>query len=101
MMKEYKAAGIKVVVSLFGMMDKPTTQGVDATKFGHTVADWVLKNHVDGVDVDYEDLDAMNKGDGKAEQWVITLTKTLRSKLPSGKYLISHARKCLVILFFS
>lgn len=32
---------------------------------------------------------------GKAEQWLISFTKQLRSKLPAGKYIITHARTCL------
>jgi hypothetical protein len=30
---------------------------------------------------------------GTAEAWLITFTQALRSALPSGQYLITHARK--------
>ena len=35
----------------------------------------------------------MNAGDGKAEAWLETFTKTLRSQLPQGQYILTHARK--------
>lgn len=35
----------------------------------------------------------MNKGNGKAEAWLTTFTKTARAQLPEGKYLITHARE--------
>ena len=57
------------------------------------MASWVKQYGLDGIDVDYEDLDAMNKGDGKAEEWLTTFTKTLRSQLPQGQYVLTHARK--------
>ena len=30
---------------------------------------------------------------GTAEAWLISFTKQLRSKLPAGDYIITHARK--------
>ena len=55
------------------------------------MAKWVKSNGLDGIDVDYEDLTAMNKGDGKAEKWVSDFTTTLRKTLPKGQYILSHA----------
>jgi chitinase len=46
---------------------------------------------LDGADVDYEDMAAMNKQDGSAEKWLVDFTKALRAKLPSPKYIITHA----------
>lgn len=40
-----------------------------------------------------QDLSAMNAGKGKAEEWLISFTKQLRTKLPQGQYIITHARK--------
>ena len=57
------------------------------------MAKWIIANDLDGIDVDYEDFDAINAQDGKAEQWLITFTKTLRQQLPQGKYILTHARK--------
>jgi hypothetical protein len=53
------------------------------------MAKWVLDYDLDGIDVDYEDFSAINAGDGKAEQWLITFTKTLRDNLPN--HIITHA----------
>lgn len=39
----------------------------------------------------------MNKGDGSAEQWLETFTKTLRSQLPQGQYILTHARKSTLL----
>ena len=55
------------------------------------MAQFVLDNSLDGIDVDYEDLTAMNKGDGAAEAWVTTFTQTLRQKLPQGQFILTHA----------
>ena len=55
------------------------------------MAQFVLDNSLDGIDVDYEDLTAMNKGDGAAEAWVTTFTQTLRQTLPQGQFILTHA----------
>ncbi|KAI0757532.1 chitinase [Daedaleopsis nitida] len=88
---EYATAGINIIVSAFGETDKPTTQGADPVATANTMAQFVLNTQLDGIDVDYEDLAAMNKGDGAAEQWVTTFTQTLRQTLPQGQFILSHA----------
>ncbi|KAI0629142.1 glycoside hydrolase [Trametes polyzona] len=88
---EYQKAGINIVVSAFGETDKPTTSGADPVGTANTMAQFVLTNQLDGIDVDYEDLDAMNAGDGKAEAWVTQFTQTLRTKLPQGQFILTHA----------
>ncbi|KAL5519826.1 hypothetical protein ACEPAG_1486 [Sanghuangporus baumii] len=88
---QYESAGIKLIVSAFGSTELPTTSGADPQKVAETMADWVIKMGLDGIDVDYEDLGAMNKADGKAEEWLSMFTKTLRGKLPQGKYIVTHA----------
>ena len=40
----------------------------------------------------------MNKGDNSAEQWLETFTKTLRSQLPQGKYILTKDRKLPALL---
>jgi chitinase len=89
--KQYNDAGVKLMISAFGSTEQPTTQGFDPVKTANDLADFALQVGVDGVDIDYEDLDAMNKKDGSAEKWLITFMKTLRQKLPTGKFLVSHA----------
>jgi len=88
---QYEAAGIKLIVSAFGSTDDPTTAGADPNVTATTMAQWVTRYDLDGVDVDYEDFTAFNAGDGKAEDWIISFTTKLRSLLPQGKYIITHA----------
>ena len=35
----------------------------------------------------------MDKGDGSAEAWIATFTRQLRSQLPAGQFILSHARE--------
>lgn len=51
---QYEAAGIKLIVSLFGSTDAPTSSGADPVATANTMAAWVLQYGLDGVDVDYE-----------------------------------------------
>ncbi|KIK68421.1 glycoside hydrolase family 18 protein [Collybiopsis luxurians FD-317 M1] len=85
---KYEQANIKIMVSAFGETEKPTTQGLNAETLASTMADWVIKYGVHGIDVDYEDFDAI---DGKGVQWIVDFTKALRKKLPQGKYILTHA----------
>ena len=55
------------------------------------MAQFVLDNQLDGIDVDYEDLTAMDKSDGAAEAWLVQFTQALRQKLPQGQFILSHA----------
>lgn len=108
----YKDAGISLMVSAFGSTDEPTSSGADAAGTAKTMAAWVKQYGLDGIDVDYEDFNAINAADGKAEvtplrpfhtleslsntlmspqQWLITFTQTLRAALPAGQYLLTHA----------
>ncbi|PFH51616.1 glycoside hydrolase family 18 protein [Amanita thiersii Skay4041] len=89
--QEYAAAGIKLIVALFGSTDTPTSSGSDPVATAQKMAAWVKKYNVDGVDVDYEDFNAFNAGDGKAEAWVANFTRALRAELPAGTYILTHA----------
>ncbi|KAI0767007.1 chitinase [Fomes fomentarius] len=88
---EYANAGISIIASAFGETEKPTTAGIDPVSTATQFAQFVLDTGLDGIDVDYEDLDAINRGDGAAEQWVTTFTQTLRQTLPQGQFILSHA----------
>lgn len=87
----YTDAGVKVVVSAFGSTDTPTSSGVDPTTTANNLAAWVKEYGLDGVDIDYEDLQAFDKGDGSAEQWLTTFITVLRAALPSPTYIITLA----------
>ncbi|OSD06759.1 glycoside hydrolase family 18 protein [Trametes coccinea BRFM310] len=89
--EDYNSAGISIIVSAFGSSDAPTSTNADPVDTANTMAQWVLDNQLDGIDVDYEDLNAMDARDGKAEKWIVTFTQTLRQKLPKGHYLLTHA----------
>jgi len=51
---EYAAAGISLIVSVFGSTDVPTTTGADPIATANTMAAWVIEFGLDGIDVDYE-----------------------------------------------
>ncbi|KAH9940688.1 glycoside hydrolase [Amylocystis lapponica] len=88
---EYVSAGINVIVSAFGETEKPTTDGEDPVAVAKKMAAWVKKFDMDGIDVDYEDFDAIDKSDGAAEKWVSDFTTALRKDLPQGQYILTHA----------
>ncbi|KAH9479369.1 hypothetical protein JR316_0007959 [Psilocybe cubensis] len=89
---QYASAGIKLVVSVFGSTDVPTSTNADPIATANTMAAWVKQYQLDGIDVDYEDFNAFAAGDGKAEAWLISFTKQLRTQLPQGTYLLTHAQ---------
>jgi len=90
-LSEYSAAGISLVVSAFGSTDTPTSSGLNAVTTANTMAAWVTEYGVQGIDVDYEDFTAFNTGGGSVETWLISFTKQLRTQLPQGEYILSHA----------
>nr|XP_019043356.1 hypothetical protein I302_07931 [Kwoniella bestiolae CBS 10118]OCF22286.1 hypothetical protein I302_07931 [Kwoniella bestiolae CBS 10118] len=85
---DYHNAGIALMVSAFGSTDAPTSNGADPTQTAQALAKWVKDYGLDGVDIDYEDMPAMNSA--QAVAWIVTFQKELRRLLPSP-YIISHA----------
>ncbi|KAH0832271.1 hypothetical protein J3R83DRAFT_13264 [Lanmaoa asiatica] len=92
-LSEYNAAGISLIVSAFGSTETPTSSGLDPVTTANTMAAWVITYGVQGIDVDYEDFTAFNSGGGSAETWLISYTQQLRTQLPQGQYILSHARE--------
>ncbi|PBK99463.1 glycoside hydrolase [Armillaria gallica] len=88
---QYAAAGVKLLVSVFGSSDVPTTSRADPIATADTMAAWVTQYSLDGIDVDYEDFAAFEAGDGKAEQWLADFTTQLRVTLPKDSYILTHA----------
>ncbi|KAJ4475087.1 glycoside hydrolase family 18 protein [Lentinula aciculospora] len=86
---EYAAAGISLVVSVFGSTDVPTSTGADPVATANTMAAWVIEFGLDGIDVDYEDFNAFDAG--TAEAWLVSFTTQLRTQLPQGTYILTHA----------
>ncbi|KAK0467058.1 glycoside hydrolase family 18 protein [Desarmillaria tabescens] len=88
---QYATAGVKLLVSVFGSSDVPTTSRADPIATADTMAAWVKQYNLDGIDVDYEDFTAFDAGDGKAEQWLADFTTQLRVTLPKDSYILTHA----------
>lgn len=84
----YSSGGVKLLISAFGATEYPTTSGYNATDCALKLADYVKRNQLDGVDIDYEDTPAFAAGKGEA--WLITLTTVLRQNLPADA-IITHA----------
>ena len=72
---QYAAAGITLLVSAFGSTDIPTTSRADPVATANVMAAWVRQYQLDGIDVDYEDLAAFEKGDGSAEVQLVHLRR--------------------------
>jgi len=90
LLDRYHSKNVKLLVSCFGATDFPTSAGADPVETGKSIANFVIQNQLDGVDLDWEDNDAMNAGKGEA--WLVSITRTLRQYLPREKgYIISHA----------
>jgi len=90
-LSEYNAAGISLIVSAFGSTETPTSSGLDPVTTANNIATWVTGYGVLGVDVDYEDFTAFDGSTGAAETWLISFTQQLRTKLPQGQYILTHA----------
>lgn len=87
---QYKAAGIKLVISAFGSTDTPMSKGYKAAGVAAELADFVRSNDLDGVDIDFEETDLVQSG--RATPWLVDLTTALRQALPRKQgYVLSHA----------
>lgn len=87
LIQKFHANGVKVIVAAFGATNNPTSE--DPTQVCTNIAQFVLANNLDGVDLDYEDSNAFERGVGA--QWLITCTKVIRQYLPQGQYILTHA----------
>lgn len=66
---QYAAAGVKLIVSLFGSTDAPTTNGADPVATANTMAAWVKEFDLDGADVDYEVSKICSIGDDNSMEF--------------------------------
>lgn len=64
------------MVSAFGSTDQPTTMGKDPLTTAQNLAKFVVDYKLDGVDIDYEDMGAMNSDQG--ERWLIRESTSFR-----------------------
>lgn len=88
LINEFHAAGIKVLVSAFGMAEYPTSQGYDAGTTCTQMAYFVKDNHLDGIDISYHDDFALDASIG--ENWLIACTIAIRDVLPVEEYILTH-----------
>nr|VWO94730.1 Lmo1883 protein [Ganoderma boninense] len=89
--EEYNDAGIALLVTAFGADDLPATAGHDPVATAESMAQFVQGNQLDGIDVDFEEVQLMQTKAGAGETWVSSFTQTLRVYLPKGRFIISHA----------
>ncbi|MDW7548275.1 hypothetical protein HUZ36_06235 [Pseudoalteromonas sp. McH1-7] len=93
--KAMQQKGQKVLISFGGGdMDYNTyrLQSTDTAQLAEALAKFVKDNHLDGVDIDYEDSAAfIGKAGYDGAQFLIALTQELRRQLPSPDFLITHA----------
>ncbi|WOO76896.1 uncharacterized protein LOC62_01G000509 [Vanrija pseudolonga] len=61
-LNSYHAAGKAIMVSAFGSTDAPTSNGQNPVTLANTIANFVRQWQLDGVDIDYEDFNAVNGG---------------------------------------
>ncbi|KAI9058744.1 glycoside hydrolase family 18 protein [Trametes sanguinea] len=87
--QQYNSAGVSLVVSAFGETEHPTSQ--DPATVANGLAQFVLNNDLDGIDIDYEEFELVVQQPGVGEAWLTTLTQTLRQQLPQGQFILSHA----------
>lgn len=88
--KQYNVAGVSLIVSAFGEREHPTSQ--DPTGVANNLAEFVLNNNLDSIDIDYERFNLVIQQPGVGEAWLTTLTQTLRQQLPQGHFILTHAR---------
>jgi len=91
--KKFSDAGVKLLLSVFGGTSHPMNAFSEASitqsnGLCDKIADVVLEQQYDGVDVDFEQTAYFQSG--TAESWLCTLTNCLREKLGWSK-IISHA----------
>lgn len=86
--KKFKENNKKVLVSVFGSTEIPTTMNINPLSSAKKISKFVKENYFDGVDIDWEDSHAFENG--KGEEWLIELTKELRKDL-NKEYIITHA----------
>lgn len=47
-----------------------------------------------------QDFNAINAGDGKAEAWLTSFTQQLRTQLPQGQFILTHARLYFLVICY-
>lgn len=85
-------AGISVIMSTFGGDDTPPVMNhFDPIAIGHLHGEIAKESGFDGIDIDWEDLDAANLKSHAATGWMEAYVNAVRSELPVGKYALTAA----------
>ncbi len=71
-------------MSAFGAGINPTTDGLNANTLCATVANHAKSMGYDGLDINWEDVNAYWNNRASAIQWLIDCTNTARTILPKG-----------------
>ncbi|KAL4482272.1 hypothetical protein ABPG72_018053 [Tetrahymena utriculariae] len=84
----FHAQGKQLFISAFGGTDFPTKS--DPVQIASQLAAFVNRNpYIDGVDIDYEDDDAIFNGTGVT--WLIKFQKALAEKINNKNIIFTHA----------
>jgi len=87
---DYHSKNIKVMVSVGGGTVTPTTSKWDPAVTANNAAKFAKDNHLDGVDLDWEDPNALIDNPVNALNRMVTYTTTLRNAL-GNSCVISHS----------
>ncbi|KAH9920847.1 chitinase [Epithele typhae] len=88
---QYNAAGVALVVSAFGATELPTSAGADPAALAAQMAQFVKQTDLDGIDVDWEEVELVRAKPGVGEKWLGDFTRALRAALPQGQFILTHA----------
>jgi len=92
---ELKENGQKVLISFGGgeMTSLAYSKIVGSeSELAKSISNFVVKNNLDGVDIDFEDTGAFTgTANYNGVDFLVNLTNALREELPSPQFLITHA----------
>lgn len=85
-------AGISVIMSTFGGDDTPPVMNhFDPVAIGKLHGEIAKESGFDGIDIDWEDIDAANLQSHAATGWMEAYVNAVRSEIPVGKYALTAA----------
>ncbi|TXT10477.1 uncharacterized protein COLE_04411 [Cutaneotrichosporon oleaginosum] len=83
-LEAYRAAGITLMVSVFGDADKVISAKTDPVATAKSIAAWVGKYAVAGVDIDLEDFTPLQNDHAFSLDWLTKFHTELASQLPGA-----------------
>ena len=85
--KAFAKENKKLLVTAFGVAETPASDDIDPVQCALDLAKFVKNTQLDGVDINFMDQQAFQKG--IAEEWLVKFTTKLRGELPTK--IISHS----------